>query len=164
MTRVRLKPIAEPGMVVTAASPGIGQVTARTAGGARGPDDTDVVGCGDTGREEPGERAAFTVADIGDRDAVEAAAQGAVDRFGRIDTWLHVAGVAIYAKLLDTPMDEHERLFRTNYYRVVRGAPAAIPRLRDPSRVPSLGDNLHRPLRSGAERSANRSGHRVSLC
>jgi short-subunit dehydrogenase len=39
--------------------------------------------------------------------------------------------VAIYAKLLETPLDEHERLFRTNYFGAVNGAAAAVPHLRE---------------------------------
>jgi NAD(P)-dependent dehydrogenase (short-subunit alcohol dehydrogenase family) len=60
---------------------------------------------------------------------VEAAARKAVARYGGIDTWVNCAGVAIYARLLDTPDDEHEQLFRTNYFGVVHGCRAAVPLL-----------------------------------
>jgi NAD(P)-dependent dehydrogenase (short-subunit alcohol dehydrogenase family) len=68
-------------------------------------------------------------ADVGDAAGVEAAAAYAVEVFGRIDTWVNDAGVTIYAKLVDTPLDEHERLFRTNYFGTVNGCQAAIPHL-----------------------------------
>lgn len=119
-------------MVITGASSGIGLVTARMAA-ARGARVMLMSRDAETLARiasELGERAAFAVADVGDCKAVEAAAQAAIERFGRIDSWVNVAGVTIYAKLLDTPMDEHERLFRTNYFGVVHGALAAIPRLR----------------------------------
>ena len=80
--------------------------------------------------EAAGGSAAFAVADVGDLGAVQAAARNAVERFGRIDTWVNDAGVTIYAKLMDTPMDEHQRLIRTNYFGVVHGALTAVPHLK----------------------------------
>lgn len=50
--------------------------------------------------------------------------------FGRIDSWINCAGVAIYARLVDTPAEEHERLIRTNYFGVVHGALTALKYLR----------------------------------
>jgi short-subunit dehydrogenase len=61
---------------------------------------------------------------------LEAAAHAATEKFGRIDTWVSCAGVAIYAPLLETPDAEHERLFRTNYFGGVNSALVAVPRLR----------------------------------
>ena len=74
--------------------------------------------------------AAFAVADVGDEAALEAAADAAIARFGRIDTWVNNAGVAIYASLVDTPRDQHERLMRTNYWGAVNGALTAVKRMR----------------------------------
>jgi NAD(P)-dependent dehydrogenase (short-subunit alcohol dehydrogenase family) len=76
-----------------------------------------------------GHRAEAKAADVGDAAGLEAAAAYAVEVFGRIDTWVNDAGVTIYAKLTDTPLDEHERLFRTNYFGTVNGCQAAIPHL-----------------------------------
>jgi NAD(P)-dependent dehydrogenase (short-subunit alcohol dehydrogenase family) len=70
---------------------------------------------------------------VGDESQLRAAAQVAqvaLERFGRINTWVNVAGVGIYAPLLDTPRAEHERLFRTNYWGVVNASAIAIPHLR----------------------------------
>ncbi|RYY41891.1 MAG: SDR family NAD(P)-dependent oxidoreductase, partial [Sphingomonadales bacterium] len=44
--------------------------------------------------------------------------------------WVSNAGVAIYAKLMDTPLEMHERMFRTNYFGTVHSAQAAVPHLR----------------------------------
>jgi len=74
--------------------------------------------------------AAFAVADVGDAQALSAAADAAVAAFGPFDSWVHAAGVAIYAPLLETPVDEHERLFRTNYWGVVNASRVAVPALR----------------------------------
>lgn len=132
---IALKPLAEQVVVITGASSGIGLVTARTAARA-GAKVLMVARSEDVLRDlvaelqREGCRVEAKAADVGDRTGVEAAAAYAVEVFGRIDTWVNDAGVAIYAKLADTPLDEHERLFRNNYFGVVNGCQAAIPHLR----------------------------------
>ena len=110
-----LKPLAEQVILITGASSGIGLVTARA----------EIV----SGIESKGGRAGFAIADVGDLGAVRRAAAAAIERFGRIDTWVNDAGVTIYAGLVDTPMAEHEQLFRTNYFGVVHGALTAVEHL-----------------------------------
>lgn len=79
--------------------------------------------------EEAGGQAEFATADVGDLRDVQRAAAKAVERFGRIDTWVNDAGVAIYAKLVDTPMLEHEEMVGTNYFGVVNGSLTAVEHL-----------------------------------
>ena len=67
---------------------------------------------------------------MGELDQVEQAARFAVQRFGRIDTWVSNAGVAIYSNLLTTPRAEHEQMFRTNYWGAVNNAQVAVAHLR----------------------------------
>jgi len=43
------------------------------------------------------------IAEAADPDQVEAVAEQAVSRFGRIDTWAHVAGVAEYGRFRMSP-------------------------------------------------------------
>lgn len=133
--RPLLKPLDRQVVVITGASSGIGLVTAKLAAarGAR----VMLVARGAAALEaavgeitDAGGTAAYAVADVGDLVAVQAAARTTIDRFGRIDTWVNNAGVAIYAPLIDTPMDEHERLIRTNYFGVVHGALTAIDHLK----------------------------------
>jgi hypothetical protein len=50
-------------------------------------------------------------------------------RFGRIDTWVYCAGVAIYAPLTGTPAEQHQRLIQTNYFGVVHGSLTAAKHL-----------------------------------
>ena len=131
---VRLKPIDRQVIVVTGASSGIGLATARMAA-ARGAKVLLVSRDGDALArivreiDAAGGSADFATGDVGDLRDVQRAAAKAVERFGRIDSWINVAGVAIYAKLVDTPMDEHERLMRTNYWGVVNGCLTAIEHL-----------------------------------
>ena len=131
----RLRPLSQQVVVITGASSGIGLVTARKAAEAGAK--VLLVARGETvlrtiveDIEARGGQAAYAVADVGELSQLEQAAQMAVARFGRIDTWVSNAGVAIYADLLTTPRDEHERLFRTNYWGAVNSAEVAVPHLR----------------------------------
>lgn len=78
-------------------------------------------------------------ADVGDAAGVQAAAAYAVEVFGRIDTWVNDAGSAIYGKVLDTPLDKQERLFRTNYFGTVNGCVAAVPHLKGGGALITVG-------------------------
>lgn len=133
---ITLKPLSEQVIVVTGASSGIGLVTARTAARA-GARVLMVARSEDVLRglvaEMQGEGLAVEAkaADVGDAAGVEAAAAYAVETWGRIDTWVNDAGSAIYGKVIDTPADEQERLFRTNYFGVVHGCVAAVRRMRE---------------------------------
>lgn len=131
----KLKPLADQVLLITGASSGIGLVTARMAAdaGARvmlvarnGTALADAV----RQIEAVGGVADFAVADVAIAEELRAAAAKAIARFGRIDTWVNNAGVTIYAKLADTPLDEHRRMFETNYFGVVNGATIAVEHLR----------------------------------
>ena len=133
--RPNLKSLSDQVLLITGASSGIGLVTARAAAG-RGAS-VVLVARNETALRAivadivaKGGKAVYAVADVGDEMQVRAAADTAITRYGRIDTWVNCAGVAIYAPLLDTPTDEHERLFRTNYFGVVNAARVAVPHLR----------------------------------
>lgn len=132
---ILLKKLADQVIVITGASSGIGLVTARAAAQAGAKvllvarSETEL---GEIVRDinNGGGTADYYAADVADEAAVEAAAAKAVERFGRIDTWVNNAGSAIYARLLETPDDEHRRLFDTNYFGMVHGCRAAVPRLK----------------------------------
>lgn len=134
MPRPRLKPLNDQVVVITGASSGIGLATARLAAErgarvflvARGGD--ALARAAEEIRTNGGE-ADHAEADVGDRAALEAAFDAAVARFGRTDTVVGDAGSVIYADLLRTPRDEHERLFQTNYWGQVNTAELAVPRL-----------------------------------
>jgi len=130
-----LKPVAEQVIVVMGASSGIGLATARAAAaaGARvvlAARNRDALAQAADGIGAAGGTASWIAADVGDADQVRAVVDHAIARFGRIDSWIHVAGVAVYAELEALPDEEHRALFRTNYFGVVHAAKAALPALK----------------------------------
>src|SRR5438045_1478284 len=112
----QLKPLAEQSIVITGASSGIGLVTAERAArrGARvtlvARNRTDLERAVEAIRRDGGRAIAF-VADVSGCEQVEAAADAAVAEFGAIDTWVNNAGVSIYGRLVDVPIDEMRRQF-----------------------------------------------------
>lgn len=134
--RIDLKPLPEQVVLITGASSGIGLVTAKAAAAAGAKvmlvaRNEAALAAAVTAIETAGGKAAYAVADVGDAAQVRAAADAAIACFGRIDTWVNNAGATIYAKLADTPLVEHERMFRTNYFGVVNGATVAVEHLRE---------------------------------
>jgi short-subunit dehydrogenase len=129
--RYTLRPLDRQVMVITGASSGIGLLTARKAAaqGAKmwlvARDEAALRALAEE-IEAAGGEAGYSVADVAELDQVEAAARAAIARFGRIDSWVNNAGVTIYAKLVDTPLDEHVRMFRTNYFGMVNGSMTAV--------------------------------------
>jgi short-subunit dehydrogenase len=141
----KLRPLDQQVVVITGASSGIGLVTARMAA-RRGARVMLVARSGEALEriceeiEIEGGTADFVVTDVGVLDDVRAAVRKTIERFGRIDSWVNDAGVAIYARLSDTPIDEHEALFRTNYFGMVHAAQTVMPYLqRDGGAFIALG-------------------------
>ena len=130
-----LKPLDEQVMVITGASSGIGLATALLAAesgvklvlAARSENTLNEVA--QHVRDEGGEAIAVA-ADVGNREDLERVAQEAIDRFGRIDTWVNDAGVSLYSRILESSDEDNRRLFDTNFWGVVYGAQVAIPHLR----------------------------------
>lgn len=134
--RPHLKPIRDQVMVITGASSGIGLATALMAASegarlvlvARSEETLEDVAA-QIDAERPG-HAAYVVADVADRTALARAAQEAVSRFGRIDTWINDAGVSIYGRLEEVSDEDSRRLFDVNFWGVVHGSLIALPYLR----------------------------------
>jgi NAD(P)-dependent dehydrogenase (short-subunit alcohol dehydrogenase family) len=132
---MKLKPIAQQVVVILGASSGIGRETALRFA-ERG---AKVVVAA---RSEPGlaslvdeitargGQGAYAVCDVTDFAQVEHVADTAVRTFGRIDTWVNVAAVSVYARFEDTTPEEFRRVMEISYLGQVHGALAALPRLR----------------------------------
>ncbi|HET7410656.1 MAG TPA: SDR family NAD(P)-dependent oxidoreductase, partial [Paracoccaceae bacterium] len=134
--RHRYKPLGEQVIVITGASSGIGLATARRAAraGARlvlaSRNEAALASICDEIRETGG-RAAHAVADVGDEAQIRRIVDVAIREFGGFDTWVNNAGVVIFSELTELPTEDHERLFRTNYWGMVFGSLAAVAHMRD---------------------------------
>lgn len=131
----KLKPLSDQVVVVLGASSGIGRESALRLAerGARlvvaARNEAALQSLVDQITAHGGE-VIRVVCDVADPDQVEAVAEAAVGAFGRIDTWVNVAGVLVLAPFEDTEPAEFRRLMEVNYLGQVHGARAALPRLR----------------------------------
>jgi NAD(P)-dependent dehydrogenase (short-subunit alcohol dehydrogenase family) len=132
---VKLKPIEDQVVVLMGASSGIGREAALRFGrrgakvvvSARSVDDLNVLV--DQIRGEGGE--AFAIpADVTDLEQVKAVADGAAERYGRLDTWVHLAGIGLWALFEETEPEEWERVIDVDLNGAAYGAMAALPHLR----------------------------------
>ncbi|MDP9378550.1 MAG: SDR family oxidoreductase [Chloroflexota bacterium] len=132
---MQLKPINEQVVVVCGASSGIGREAALRFGrqGAKvvvsARSEPGLRSLVDEIRAEGGEATAIP-ADVSDFDQVRAIADGAVQQYGRLDTWVHAAAVLLYATFEDTTPEEFERVVDVNLMGQVYGAMAALPHLK----------------------------------
>jgi short-subunit dehydrogenase len=130
-----LKPIDQQVVVITGASSGIGLAAALAAAEkgakvallARSQETLNEIAMSIEGE---GGEALVIALDVADQEAVANAADQVVGRYGRIDTWVNNAGVAIYGKIDDVSDEDNRRLFETNFWGVVYGSLAALPYLK----------------------------------
>ena len=155
---MRLKPIGEQVVVVMGASSGIGRLSALRFAerGAK----VVVAARGEAGLRSvvdeirgKGAEAIFVTADTAEFDEVKAVADRAVEEYGRLDTWVHVAGVGVFAPFERTTPEEFERVVDVNLMGQVYGAMSALPHLKREGRgalvhMSSMGAKRSIPLQS----------------
>lgn len=130
------KPLAEQVVVITGASSGIGREAALRFAGrgasvvltARGQEalqevEREIIAAGGT--------ALVVTADVADFNQVQRVTRSALERFGRIDTWVNNAAVTVYGSFEDTPLEEFRRVLDVNLIGQVNGVRAALPHLKE---------------------------------
>lgn len=133
--KARLKKLKNQVIVITGATSGIGLVTARMAAkrgtrlvlAARSQDALQQL---TSEIEQGGGRAIHVVADVGKPEDVHEIVRAAQGAFGGFDTWVNDAGISIYGKLEDVPMDDMRHLFETNFWGLVYGSLEAARHLK----------------------------------
>lgn len=119
-------------VLVTGASSGIGEATARILTGAGA---TLMLGARRTGRldalvreiQAKGGKAAARALDVADRASMEGFVAEARDRFGRIDVLVNNAGVMPLSPLASLKVEEWDRMIDVNIRGVLHGIAAVLP-------------------------------------
>ncbi|HVL69786.1 MAG TPA: SDR family oxidoreductase [Vicinamibacterales bacterium] len=136
-------------VVVTGASSGIGRAVARAYGARRARvallarNREALEACALEIRRAGGEAVVYPV-DVSMADAVEAAAADVERLWGRIDVWVNVAMVTVFAPVKDTTAEEFRRVTEVTYLGYVHGTLSALRRMlpRDAGTIVQVGSAL----------------------
>ncbi|MEW6637626.1 MAG: SDR family oxidoreductase [Actinomycetota bacterium] len=131
---MRLKPVEEQVVALMGASSGIGRETARRFAGrgakvvvaARNKEGLDSLVEEIRGN---GGEATAVVADVTDFEQVRAVADRAAEEHGRLDTWVHLSGVSVFAPFWEHTPEEFGRVIEVDLVGQAYGAMAALPHL-----------------------------------
>ena len=140
---MRKKSIRDQVIVVTGASSGVGRAIAVAAGGrgakvvvaARG---QDGLGGAVEEIERSGSQALAVPGDLARQDQNDELVRAALERFGRIDTFVANGIVTVYSEVEQLEPEELRRVFDVNFFAVAYGFWAALPALKE-----SHGTFLH---------------------
>jgi NAD(P)-dependent dehydrogenase (short-subunit alcohol dehydrogenase family) len=120
---------------ITGASSGFGRELARIASGmgasvvlaARKLEALEQL-AGELGAK--GGQALAVRADVCDRSSLDAAVEAALARFGRIDVLVNNAGLGFFGPIETMPMEDFDRVAKTNVYGLISATQAALPALK----------------------------------
>lgn len=135
MTHIELKPINQQVVAVVGASSGIGRVTAlkfakqgaklvvaaRSLSGL-----TSLV----DEISQMGAEVIAVPADVAVFEQVKTIAEKAIEQYGRLDTWVHLAATGIVSRFEQITPEEFKRVIEVNLLGQVYGAMVALPHLR----------------------------------
>jgi NAD(P)-dependent dehydrogenase (short-subunit alcohol dehydrogenase family) len=132
---MQLKPVNEQVVVLVGASSGIGRAAAlkfankgaKVLVAAR--DESGLKSLVEQIKREGG-TATYIVADVAEFEQVKAIADKAVAEYGRVDTWVNLAAVSLYATFEDTEPEEFKQIIEVNLMGQVYGAKVALPLLK----------------------------------
>jgi len=132
---MKLKPLEEQVVALMGASSGIGRESAlRFASrgamvvvSARNKDGLDSL-VGEI--QNRGGKATAVTADVTNFEQVEAVADRAAEAYGRLDTWVHLSAVSIFAPFDRTTPEEFRRVVDTDLTGQAYGAMAALPHIK----------------------------------
>jgi NAD(P)-dependent dehydrogenase (short-subunit alcohol dehydrogenase family) len=129
------KPLSEQVVVIGGGSYGLGRAIARAAAerGARlvvGARTREALEATQREIESAGAQGLVVETDVAERKQVERLVAAAIERFGRIDTYIANGMVTVYAEAHRLEEDELRRVFDVNFFGGVYGYWAALPQLR----------------------------------
>ena len=132
---MKLKPVEQQVVALMGASSGIGREAAlrfaergtKVVVSARSEEGLDSLVEEIRGR---GGEATAVAADVADFGQVEAVAGRAAEAYGRLDTWVHLAAVSIFAPFDQTTPEEFRRVIEIDLLGQAYGALAALPHLK----------------------------------
>jgi NAD(P)-dependent dehydrogenase (short-subunit alcohol dehydrogenase family) len=125
------KPLSEQVVVIIGASSGIGRCTAQylAARGARvvvSARRAEALSSLAREIEAAGGQALAVRGDVTRPEDLQAVARAAVERFGRIDTWVNNASVYLQGRVQDITADEYRRVLDVNLVGLINGTKSAL--------------------------------------
>jgi short-subunit dehydrogenase len=131
MISLNPRPLSEQVIVITGASSGIGLATAKLAAKEGAKVVINARNSNELGRiaREIGDTVIAAPGDVSVYEDIMKIKDTALENFGRIDTWINNAGVAIYGDLQNANFEDERKLFEINYWGTRMASDVALKEL-----------------------------------